>query len=69
MFATLGCRKSDPEKSAAPATSSVSSANAPKVDATPQKMARLLALQKPSGATGLDIQIEFLQKATAKKVD
>jgi len=69
MFATLGCRKSDPEKSAAPATSSVSSANAPKVDATPQKMARLLALQKPSGATGLDKEIEFLQKATEKNVD
>lgn len=69
VFATLGCRNSEKDVSPAPAVSASAHESAIKSDTSPQKVARLLALQKPGGSTALDKEIEILQKATEKNID
>lgn len=69
MIVVIGCRKSEQEPAPAPAASVVPSANITKTDASPHQLALTLALQKPSGSTPLDKEIEILQKATEKNPD
>lgn len=72
LFPALGCHKSEPETSGSSGSSGSSGGtpeNSAKSDASPQKLARLLALQKPGGSTILDKEIEIYQKATEKNAD
>jgi len=69
LLGAFGCRKTESETQTVPAASAVPSGKAAAAESSPQKVARLLALQKPSGSTPLDTEIGVLQKALEKNPD
>lgn len=69
LIAMCGCRKTEQDISAGPAPSALPSATNAASETSPQKVARVLALQKPSGSSALDKEIELLQKAAEKNPD
>jgi tetratricopeptide (TPR) repeat protein len=69
MLVVFGCRKTEQERTPAPVASVVPSGNVATADATSVPFNRVLALQKPEGATTLDKEIEILQKAATKNPD
>ena len=65
----FGCRKSEKESAPNPVASVAASGKAVEADMSPLQLARILALQKPTGSSLLDKEIEVLQKAAEKNGD